>query len=101
LDFLNHPEVLVEGIGLAIAGIIAFVRLEGKLNTEKERLNEVLKSDRQRIIENGKLIEKLENRIDKLETKHDVVYNEVRNLLSVIQRSVAAIEGRLGVSNKD
>jgi hypothetical protein len=101
LDFFSHPEVIIEGVTLAIGGIIAFVRLEGKLNTEKERIAEVLKSDRQRIIENGKLIEKLEVRIDRMETKHDVVYNEVRNLLSVIQRSVAAIEGRLSINSKD
>lgn len=89
MSLFDHPEILVEGVGLAIAGIIAHVRLEGKIN-----------ADRDRIAENLKHIEKLETRIEKMETRHDVVYTEVRNLLSVIQRSISNIEGRLSINTK-
>lgn len=62
-------------VSLVVALIVWLIRLEGKANTN-------------------------EKAIEKLEVKHDALDSKIVDKLSVIEKSLAKIEGRLSIENE-
>lgn len=76
-------EALVTLILAGVGGIVWMIRLEGRINSIEQKSVE------------------LDKKIDKLEVKHEALDNKIVEKLSVIERSLAKIEGRLSIENED
>lgn len=79
---MSAYEVLKDLGGLllvAAGGLIWLIRLEGRVNSCQDNNNV------------------LEKKTDKIENKHDALDNRIVDKLSIIEKSLAKIEGRLSI----
>lgn len=89
-DVSVNVEAVVSVAGALLAIVAWLFRMESGVKAAREKSADIQKD-----------LEKTDLRIEKLETRHDAVNNEVRAMLLGIQSSISNIEGRLYISKRD
>lgn len=79
--------IALASVAVPLVGALAWLfKMAGDVSANKEKL-----------LENKQDIEKVDNRVAKLEDRHDLVANEMRTILRGIEKSLGNLEGRLSI----